>query len=57
MNRTRSEVVEFKRVVNSFDVDDLSKYFSALKVFMAQAVFPVHLKNVLIEMLKFRRRV
>ena len=28
-----SEVVEFKRAENSFDFDDLGKYFSALKVF------------------------
>ena len=27
-----SEVVEFKRAENSFDFDDLGKYFSALKV-------------------------
>ena len=28
--RTESEVVEFKRAENSFDFDDLGKYFSAL---------------------------
>lgn len=30
VNRTESEVVEFKRAENSFDFDDLGKYFSAL---------------------------
>ena len=33
INRTESEVVEFKRAENNFDFDDLVKYFSALKVF------------------------
>ena len=31
--RPESGVVEFKRAENSFDFDDLGKYFSALKVF------------------------
>ena len=29
-NHPESEVVEFKRAENSFDFDDLGKYFSAL---------------------------
>lgn len=30
INNSESEVAEFKKVENSFDFDDLGKYFSAL---------------------------
>ena len=34
IHHNENEVVEFKRAENSFDFDDLDKYFSALKVFI-----------------------
>ena len=57
INQSESEVVEFKRAENNFDIDDLGKYFSALSNEGHKPYLRCIYKNRLMEMLKFRQRV